>query len=432
MKLKIDAPDYYSEFSCLAGDCKYDCCHGWNINLSRAEYNKLRNARKSAELQQRAEGGVKRKKGTDEKKYAYFHLDEQGICPMLNDEGLCWLQIECGFKVLPHTCRVFPRVEKVAPDCVERSCSIGCEVVLQLLLDRPDGLRFVESEEGEGAHISLKQEVIQERPALAYYREIHRFCIAILQNRCYSLGDRLFLLGMAMRSFNPAAPNAEVLSWITKEIPPLLGENPALSKSLAALPTDVRQGAANGLRLTTILQRREHRDRLRKEVFEEILRLLGVEVGHFSGHAQVESIEDLDVAHLTETDLNIRYEVGLSFDAERYAEAARHFDSLPFTAHLMENLMVNWLFQNQFPLKFPKAEHTVWHDYLSLCAVYNFFRVAAVGYMADKDSPEDLIRLLTVCSRGLLHVPEQIERNTCEMEENAVDTLAHMAYLLKC
>ena len=30
----VRVPDYFSEFSCIAGDCKDSCCLGWEIDIS--------------------------------------------------------------------------------------------------------------------------------------------------------------------------------------------------------------------------------------------------------------------------------------------------------------------------------------------------------------------------------------------------------------
>ena len=29
----VRVPDYFSEFSCIAGDCKDSCCLGWEIDI---------------------------------------------------------------------------------------------------------------------------------------------------------------------------------------------------------------------------------------------------------------------------------------------------------------------------------------------------------------------------------------------------------------
>ena len=34
----VRVPDYFSEFSCIAGDCKDSCCLGWEIDIDDKSY----------------------------------------------------------------------------------------------------------------------------------------------------------------------------------------------------------------------------------------------------------------------------------------------------------------------------------------------------------------------------------------------------------
>lgn len=34
----VRVPDYFSEFSCIAGDCKDSCCLGWEIDIDEDSY----------------------------------------------------------------------------------------------------------------------------------------------------------------------------------------------------------------------------------------------------------------------------------------------------------------------------------------------------------------------------------------------------------
>lgn len=34
----VRVPDYFSEFSCIAGECKDSCCLGWEIDIDEDSY----------------------------------------------------------------------------------------------------------------------------------------------------------------------------------------------------------------------------------------------------------------------------------------------------------------------------------------------------------------------------------------------------------
>ena len=49
--MEITRPDYYKEFSCIAGACPDTCCAGWQIVIddkSLKKYNWMKDIRKNA------------------------------------------------------------------------------------------------------------------------------------------------------------------------------------------------------------------------------------------------------------------------------------------------------------------------------------------------------------------------------------------------
>lgn len=82
---------------------------------------------------------VHEEKGLPEGTYAELVM-EKGVCPLLDQDGLCALQRERGAGVLPRVCKVFPRREAArASGYYEWSLSPACEGVLALLWDHPEG-----------------------------------------------------------------------------------------------------------------------------------------------------------------------------------------------------------------------------------------------------------------------------------------------------
>ena len=44
--MKIIAPNYYSQFKCIADKCNHSCCIGWEIDIDNEtleKYNKINN-----------------------------------------------------------------------------------------------------------------------------------------------------------------------------------------------------------------------------------------------------------------------------------------------------------------------------------------------------------------------------------------------------
>ena len=110
-------PSYYDAFQCLAGGCTHSCCEGgWHISFHKKDYLTLKRLEGSKELNERMQGSLCRirKGGLSDSYYGEFVLKD-GACPLLREDGLCFLQAEKGEKVLPEVCRVFPRAEVYMP-----------------------------------------------------------------------------------------------------------------------------------------------------------------------------------------------------------------------------------------------------------------------------------------------------------------------------
>ena len=73
-------PDYYHEFSCIAGECEDTCCAGWQIVADEAALKKYKKV--TGSFRKRLRKSINWKEGT-------FKQDKNKRCAFLNDENLC-------------------------------------------------------------------------------------------------------------------------------------------------------------------------------------------------------------------------------------------------------------------------------------------------------------------------------------------------------
>jgi len=80
-------PDYYKNFECIKGDCRHNCCIGWEIDIDSdtAEFYKGVGG----------EMGTRLKECVDWKETCFI-LGEGERCPFLNEKNLCDIIIELG------------------------------------------------------------------------------------------------------------------------------------------------------------------------------------------------------------------------------------------------------------------------------------------------------------------------------------------------
>ena len=131
--------DYYKEFKCKCGDCRRVCCGGWGITVSDAEYFRLLGLQCSEELRRRLDVALAPADDPSPERFAIMKPSYTGKCRLINEEGLCSLQIECGEEVLPAVCRMYPR----SVTAERAGCSCSCERVVEMLM-REEPLSFSE------------------------------------------------------------------------------------------------------------------------------------------------------------------------------------------------------------------------------------------------------------------------------------------------
>ena len=134
--------DYFSKFACKCGDCRHACCKGWKIAVSENEYFRLIGLECSERLHEKLESAFCIPDFPTTGRYRMIEPDWLGQCHMLDTDGLCMLQKECGEGVLPEVCRVYPRSYKNENGNLQACCSSSCERVVEMLMEE-DRLRFV-------------------------------------------------------------------------------------------------------------------------------------------------------------------------------------------------------------------------------------------------------------------------------------------------
>ncbi len=393
------APDYYPEFHCLMGDCRFSCCQGgWNIDFSRRDYLNMKQAARGTCIEALVGESTRRLRESEEK-YAQFRLDDAGGCYLQRGDGLCRLQLACGERALPAVCREFPRTAVYTPAGYEAcACSTGCEAVLYQLYQRREGLGFVEE--------PLKQKRIAEfciSDALeGIFEPLQELCIDILQDRRASLPRRFLLLGLVLKELDRrvrAEDTQGLEGWLARQR--TLVEDPSSAVALSALPGNKPMFLLNNLD-----------------------RLLALNPFNHVFRAQKATILDR---------FQVRWEDGgdrakAKADLKWYLEAEQallsRFGDLDF---FYENIMVNNAFFSKFPLT-DNCE-AIWENYVTFCSTYSFFRFFVVSTAPENE--QDLIQTLVLASRALLHNHCMTQAVTSKLFQNDSATLAHMAILVQ-
>ncbi len=183
-------PEYVKKFQCDGTKCDSKCCQGWQIDIDRETY------RKYAAIEDTAFRKMVLSKLRWNEASKSYRMEMKGTaCPMLRENRLCTIQKRMGEEYLSNTCSEFPRRSYLFEGIVERSLSMVCPVAsrLALLETEPMALEQVTLKTSRSGQFFRRP--VEEMPARAYLFSLQAGGISILQDRRFSLNQRLMALG---------------------------------------------------------------------------------------------------------------------------------------------------------------------------------------------------------------------------------------------
>lgn len=118
----------YDKFKCSADKCSYTCCREWKIAVDEETLKNWKKLESPLKDNKKIESHTMKKDGL-----RVIKLNENKICPFLEDSGLCKLVKKYGEEVLSHTCHIFPRQTLKFPDRTENTLVCCCPEVVDML-----------------------------------------------------------------------------------------------------------------------------------------------------------------------------------------------------------------------------------------------------------------------------------------------------------
>ena len=139
--MKIVAPDYLSEFKCIAGDCCHTCCVGWEVDVDGESLQKFEQLPDIA-------------KHIDYDDTPHIKLSNDERCPFLNNNGLCEMIINHGEEILCQICADHPRFRNFWSNRIELGLGLVCEEAGRIILGRKEPMKLVTlSNDGENTEL---------------------------------------------------------------------------------------------------------------------------------------------------------------------------------------------------------------------------------------------------------------------------------------
>lgn len=396
-------PQYMTKFACIGSACEDTCCAGWTVAVDKDTYKKYKKIKNSPLKQQFDENVKRNRRDPSDLTYGKITMDN-GACSFLNKEQLCSIQLNHGPELLCNTCTVYPRTLYQVNGVIEKSATMSCPEVARLALLNPTLMEFdevAEPEQMKGSIVGIV-DTSRESGVGKYFWELRIFSIQVLQNRSYSLSERIVLLGLALQKVQECmtANRIDDIPEVLNRYTVLIGEG-LIQSLIADIPknTQVQMEFAKALvdmRLQLDVTSQRYLDCL-----SEMLQGL-----HYEEAAPLSTIVT-------------QYET--AYEAYYKPFMDKH-------EHMLEHYLVNHVFKNLFPI----GRKDVFTDYVMLAVHFGLIKLHLIGMSGyHKGLTEDLaLKLIQSFSKTVEHNTTytiQIEELLREQEYN---TMGYMSILV--
>lgn len=206
-------PKYVADFRCDGSKCNAKCCGKWRIDIDMETYKKY----------QRIKNPAMRKKILSSIQPSTIQtgfqikLNNKGVCPLLCEDNLCYIQRNMGESALSQTCKVYPRMVQQIGNYQFRMLAMTCPVAAEYALLSPNAMELqqISCEEDTYAwKLMAKNCNMKNVPNDLAAVHIMMGGLAILQNTSYTFEQRLVLLGLFLDRVEDCQQDVEAVSGL--------------------------------------------------------------------------------------------------------------------------------------------------------------------------------------------------------------------------
>lgn len=410
-KTKVLKPHYFDKFKCIGSSCSDTCCRGWNISIDKDTF-KIYKKNSNSELKDLFRKNINRQRNSEyNHNYGKIKLNEEGVCPFLDEDKLCKIHSKLGEKYLSQTCKTYPRKLNLVYGTLERSLEMSCPEVAKLCLLNTEIMEFDYNEEyldinGMFLNYNLDENIENFNSLHEYFWDIRIFSIGLLQNRNFKLFERLVILGMVYKRIQQSISNENYIeiSSIIDEFNKIIENDQSLIKenmNNLSNKIEVQIAIAKELMVGNISSNIVHQQYLKN--LEDTMKGLGIK-----DSVNLESMNNI-------------YKKGYEKYYKPYIKEKEY---------ILENFLVNEFFGDVIPFS---RYRDIWNSYIYICAIYTIIKIHLVGIsLYRKELNDDIvIDVIQSFSRVSLHSREYVDFIVGFLKENKFDTLAYMTVMVK-
>ena len=410
-------PSYAASFVCIGADCEDPCCHGWNIPVDRETYERY------GQFPPEGLGGkvaqyVSIKGGdADPSQYAELRMTGSGACPFYGADRLCGIQKEYGGQLLSASCSIYPRVLNQVEGVLEGSLMLSCPEAAKKILLVENSTR----QSGDLLAADFRKDIVYRLPqvgaAALYkpvdgYKAVREWLVRMVQDRSRPLWQRLLLVGsLCKRLSEISAPNAgAAVSDILAEYRQILGTDWA-NAELEKMQTHAGARLKIILRLTGLVAREISTGERYRNTCRMFTEGIGLAPDANSG-AELEGFQQAELGYY------------LPFLEKR-----------PF---ILENYLLNYMFQTLFPFGRDGSvnfiQRDVFDEYLLMTTQFGWvvgLLIGVAGFYKEQFAEEHVVQTIQSVCREVEHAQPLLTTMLEFLRAYSLDNMAGMALLLK-
>lgn len=206
-------PKYVGNFQCDGSKCNAKCCGKWRIDIDMETYKKYQRIKNPA-MRKKILSGIQ--PSTIQTGFQ-IELNNKGVCPLLCEDNLCYIQRNMGEDALSQTCKVYPRMVQQIGNYQFRMLAMTCPVAAEyaLLSSNAMELQQISCEEETSAwKLIAKNCNMKNVPNDLAAVHIMMGGLAILQNTSYTFEQRLVILGLFLDRVEDCQQNVEAVAGL--------------------------------------------------------------------------------------------------------------------------------------------------------------------------------------------------------------------------
>lgn len=359
------SPEYVKYFKCEGDICRARCCKGFQVDIDRQTHEKYKSI-KDKSIRSKILNTLIWNKPSNTYRMS---LRAGAVCPMLQDDCLCFIQKNFGHEFLSDVCADYPRRTFVVDQVVERSMALTCPIAARLALLNPEPMKFEQITFKTTRANSFFYRSISEVPTRKYLLTLQDFSIDILQDRRLSINNRLIALGIILSEVDALIAN---------------GRDNDLKLISGVYHSEDYFGQLQA-KIQTFKFNREQYLRIMLGLMEQIVPNAVVyfapDQRNFAKYL-LEAFEFVSSPTKSMTELFELYDKNIAI----YKKNAHN----PFN-HVLENYIVHSFFAGIYPCHMPG---TLLNNYLLFLALYKFFEfgvISMTAVMKERFSIYDLL-----------------------------------------